>query len=48
MKELPEEMKLSRWLNVLEEVSKEYPGHRTMSNVITNIKSRLSYYQKSK
>lgn len=45
--QLPDELRLRAWLSVLADVAKEYPGHRTLSNIITNIESRLSYYEKS-
>ena len=48
MKTLPEEMRLERMLDAAKEIQEEYPGNRSLPNIIQNIEARLSFHQKSK
>lgn len=39
---------LRQWLDTLKDVEKEYPGNRTMTNVMSNIEARLKFYERKK
>lgn len=48
MKNLPEEMRLRRMLDSAKEILKEYPGNRSLPNIINNIEARLKFYESIK
>lgn len=48
MKTLPEEMRLRRMLDSAKEILKEYPGNRSLPNIVNNIEARLKFYETSK
>lgn len=48
MEQLPDELRLRAWLSVLRDVDKEYPGNRTMTNVMKQIEARLKWHEKDK
>lgn len=48
MENLPEEMRLRRMLDSAKEILKEYPGNRSLPNIVNNIEARLKFYESIK
>jgi len=43
-----EEIKLRKMLFSAKEILDEYPGNRSLPNIINNIEARLKYYENAK
>ena len=48
MENLPEEMRLRRMLTSAKEILEEYPGNRSLPNIVNNIEARLKFYENAK
>lgn len=40
-----EETKLRVWREILKDIQGEYPGNRSLPNVLENIEQRIKYYE---
>lgn len=39
------ETKLRVWREILKDIQSEYPGNRSLPNVLENIEQRIKYYE---